>query len=484
LYHNECTGKFEYIPYDLDNTFGIDWFGIDWTSRNIYTWGNTNEYRPLFERIIEQSEFKDQLSKIIERLINDEFKGINLNSEIEKYRSLIKDLVAEDPYYPLDYGYDINDFNLSFDQGLGAHVPFGLKEYINLRGISAQAQLINSNPEPLAYFVDFNYPDAEAEGVLFRSKIWEEPVSQVKLFTKKGGESWISNSMLDNGLNGDEVAGDYLYSFELSSWSYGEDLQYYIEITTPGGKMNRYPECDNYSVDFTTELPSLYLNEWMASNKSIIQDEAGNYPDWIELYNSGNKPIYLGDKYLSDDAGDRTKWRMPDAVIYPGQFFLFWADNDEDEGEFHTNFKLSISGEHIGIYDTKSFDHRQIDAVEFGPQSEDISEGLLTDGGEVIVFFNEPTPKASNEPLSTLELVGMDVDVFPNPASDYFKIRNEILQNIDLQIYTYDGKLVFEKNIIGNELLISTDGWNAGNYILKLFDVHGRVEIKKLVILP
>ena len=38
LYHNTQTGKFEYIPYDTDNTFGIDWFGKDWGSRNMYDW--------------------------------------------------------------------------------------------------------------------------------------------------------------------------------------------------------------------------------------------------------------------------------------------------------------------------------------------------------------------------------------------------------------------------------------------------------------
>lgn len=32
LYHNTLTGKIEYLPYDVDNTFGIDWFGIDWSA--------------------------------------------------------------------------------------------------------------------------------------------------------------------------------------------------------------------------------------------------------------------------------------------------------------------------------------------------------------------------------------------------------------------------------------------------------------------
>src|SRR5690606_19206517 len=30
LYSNPVTGKFHYLPYDLDNTFGIDWLGESW----------------------------------------------------------------------------------------------------------------------------------------------------------------------------------------------------------------------------------------------------------------------------------------------------------------------------------------------------------------------------------------------------------------------------------------------------------------------
>ena len=54
LYHNTETGKFEYIPYDLDNTYGIDWIGRDWGERDIYDWQQHGDnYRPLYERIID-----------------------------------------------------------------------------------------------------------------------------------------------------------------------------------------------------------------------------------------------------------------------------------------------------------------------------------------------------------------------------------------------------------------------------------------------
>ena len=32
---------------------------------------------------------------------------------------------------------------------------------------------------------------------------------------------------------------------------------------------------------------------------------------------------------------------------------MFWADKDENQGDNHTNFKISKSGEWIGLYDSE-----------------------------------------------------------------------------------------------------------------------------------
>ena len=45
LYHNPVTNKFDFIPYDYDNTFGIWWEGIlsgvDWGTRDVFNWGKS-----------------------------------------------------------------------------------------------------------------------------------------------------------------------------------------------------------------------------------------------------------------------------------------------------------------------------------------------------------------------------------------------------------------------------------------------------------
>ena len=49
----------------------------------------------------------------------------------------------------------------------------------------------------------------------------------------------------------------------------------------------------------------------MADN-TIIKDNAGEFDDWIEIFNADNKTIWLGDKYLTDNPESPDKWKMPD----------------------------------------------------------------------------------------------------------------------------------------------------------------------------
>jgi hypothetical protein len=38
---------------------------------------------------------------------------------------------------------------------------------------------------------------------------------------------------------------------------------------------------------------NLIINEVMASHRSTIKDNEGDYPDWVEIYNPGNIPVNL-----------------------------------------------------------------------------------------------------------------------------------------------------------------------------------------------
>jgi hypothetical protein len=75
-----------------------------------------------------------------------------------------------------------------------------------------------------------------------------------------------------------------------------------------------------------------------------------------------------------------------------------WADNDVlqngSNGDLHVNFKLSQSGEAIGLF---APDGSIIDTITFGPQKPDVSQGRYPDGNSMPFFFlPQATPKAPN----------------------------------------------------------------------------------------
>ena len=45
---------------------------------------------------------------------------------------------------------------------------------------------------------------------------------------------------------------------------------------------------------------TLLINEFMASNNVTVEDNAGEYEDWLEIYNYGTSSINVGGMYLSD----------------------------------------------------------------------------------------------------------------------------------------------------------------------------------------
>ena len=68
------------------------------------------------------------------------------------------------------------------------------------------------------------------------------------------------------------------------------------------------------------------INEVVASN-SIIYDEDGDTPDWIELYNYGSTPISLINWSISDVYENDNPWTFPNITLAEDEYMLIWASN-------------------------------------------------------------------------------------------------------------------------------------------------------------
>ena len=96
------------------------------------------------------------------------------------------------------------------------------------------------------------------------------------------------------------------------------------------------------------------ISELMASNRTQLQDEDGDWPDWIELYNASANPVDLTNWALSDDDANQRKWVFPALTMQPGEYrVVFASGKDRREGPaLHANFKLSTKSEVVRVYDT------------------------------------------------------------------------------------------------------------------------------------
>lgn len=138
LYQRPSDGKFIFIEYDMDNTFGIDWFSIDWSVRNINNWQIGN--RPLIQRLFSVPYFKDRFNLFMQEALTNVFT-VNLIQELESKQTLIEQAAFDDMYKELDYGFTNQDFLNAIHSTFGNHVTTNFSDYISNRMQSATNQL-------------------------------------------------------------------------------------------------------------------------------------------------------------------------------------------------------------------------------------------------------------------------------------------------------------------------------------------------------
>lgn len=145
------------------------------------------------------------------------------------------------------------------------------------------------------------------------------------------------------------------------------------------------------------ELPALVINEFLAMNTAVEPpDGAGEYDDWIELWNAGDEDVSFDGLHISDDEAQPDRWPLPaDVSLEPGAFFLLWADGQPEQGSDHVSFKLSGAGEAIVLSLLTPDGATQVDAVTFESQAPDTSMARHPDGN-LDWRAGTPTPGATN----------------------------------------------------------------------------------------
>ena len=194
-----------------------------------------------------------------------------------------------------------------------------------------------------------------------------------------GGDAVFLFAALTNGGALIDSIGFGLQIPDLSIGRAGPTHAWTLTLPTPGAT--------NFAVALGSSV-NVKINEWMADPVS------GD--DWFELYNPDPLPVELSNLSLTNDLNRPAQYLIP-ALSFIGTstnaFQTFEADSNPGNGANHVSFKLSASGEAIGLF---TVDELVIDQVTFGPQLAGIAQGRYPDGAATTVSLPVSTPGASN----------------------------------------------------------------------------------------
>ena len=224
----------------------------------------------------------------------------------------------------------------------------------------------------------------------------------------------------------------------------------------------------------------VFINEFLASNTTNYPEiiDFDDYTDWIELYNSSNVSYTLNGYFITDDFENPLKWKIPDGtIINPEGYMIIWADDyNEIPGKiytrpywpwdefitqnYHTNFKLSKSGEELGLF--MADQGESVLLIENGSLWKFLDNGTNQGSSWIDIDFDDDSWNTGYAELGygdgdETTIVGYGNEENNKHITTYFRhqfiVNNtENIQNLTLFLKRDDGAVIY---LNGNELLRS-----------------------------
>lgn len=484
VYWDHATDRI--IPLEVDGNSVMVMSHVNWSP--FYHEEDANF--PLLNRFLQNSEVRQRYLAHLRTILAQHFIAQNVHQRIDQFAAILDERVQNDPKKIYSYSQFLNGV-----QELKNFVSNRINFLANNNEINREGLTINSvNMETAAG--TGNSPQAN-EAVKITANITGD-AQKVLLYYGEGFDGAFERvQMYDDGMHNDQLAGDHIYGANIPAFSANKYVRYYIEAIKNDNfsTATYYPAGAEHDVFVYQVEPAnlvaenVVINEFMADNKAAVADMAGEYDDWIELYNKGNAALDLSGYYLSDNENNITKWQFPaNTVIQADGYLIVWADNDETQAtaeELHANFKLSADGEVVVLANT---DEEIIDIIAFGTQQEDVAFARLPNGtGEF--QFNGATFNANNNAF----VIGVenivksdDFAVYPNPASHYITLNMDLVapKNFEVKILNATAQLLLHQRVEDTSFPVSIDvsGLDSGIYFLLVQDLDNNVLYQQKIV--
>jgi hypothetical protein len=250
---------------------------------------------------------------------------------------------------------------------------------------------------------------------------------------------------------------DFWTEVPIISQTLSGSKKWFLRISVPNTGMGFYKV-----TQMNGELPPsppIIFSEISSNNSSLLEDEDGEYSDWIELYNHGETDVSLQNWALTDDTREPKKWIFPDISLRPNQLLVIFAsgkDRRSSVGELHTSFKISASGETLLLNDAKG---TPVDAIRLAALENDTTLGRSKEDLQQWQIFEKEsttpgTPNGtSNEIYVEAPTFSLEPGFHDNPI-------------------TLDS-ITFTQNLIIRYSLNGDDPWSEGS------DYEGPIKLDK-----
>lgn len=466
------TGRL--VPQEYDGNSVMDPTHQTWSA----FYNATNANYPLMNRLFAVPELRQRYLAHLRTLITEYFDTTTAFPIINNYKAMIDTMVLNDPKKIYTYTQFNNE------------IPV-LKNFITTRKnfllsnteVAQVAPLISAT----TYFTNGSAWTApsETDNVVVTTQVTSVAgIFEVNLYYSSQLVGNFSKlPMFDDGVHDDGAAADGIYGATIPAQSAGSWVRFYIEATANNAAHSaKYdPAGAEHNVFVYVVNPilasdtSMVINEIMASNSTTVIDNAGEYEDWIELYNNDASPKDISGYYLTDNPVNLGKWQFPAGTIIPGNgYFIVWADEDSSQGAYHANFKLSASGEMLFLLNTTG---ELVDSLSWGQQTTDMGYARVPNGyGGFII--QQPTFSFNNNLTGIDEIAAENSDlvIYPNPANDYVCVQLTGMDKGTLEIIDAVGKVIYQTTL-QHDARINISTWQPGIYIIRSGSVN-----KKLVI--
>jgi hypothetical protein len=407
LYHDPKIDKIHFIPYDYDNSFGIDWFNIEWAEVNPYSFEmNDNSGRPLATRMMGNSQIRNLFTHFLEFYRNEVVIPSELSSRLQELKDMLLPWAEMDDYRRMDYGFDANggtnEFSASFDDldYENMHVKHSVLDFVNQRHESLPSQLNYSPMLPEIYHVEaFPTQPQVSDSIFIYASIFDHEgfiFTQLEYTSTSTGTITIPMEFqpIPNTMKIEE--SDRFVATIPPNYENETEMLRIIAMDS-SGNVAIYPRYGVWEINRCSQTQiGLQINEFLAINDENISDNNGEFDDWLEIYNISDNDILLDGLFLTDNPNDLTKWQFPseNLSLETDNFLIIWCDDDEEQGNYHTNFKISGNGEYLAIVSADGI--TVIDSLSFGTQQTDISNGRINEFSDEWTFFESPTPGEQN----------------------------------------------------------------------------------------